>query len=154
MDMAAQSGPAIREEVCAACVRIILLKMAEDWAAQSRSVSRSRQVTAARVVEWIRLHIWEGIDIQQVAAHFQYNSDYLTQVLKAEIGMTLGECIHHMRMQEAKNLLLNSDMRVAEIAFAVGFGDEKYFMKAFKKAESVTPSGFRKAYFRRHLNSQ
>lgn len=154
MDMAEKSGPLIRSEICSACVRIILLNMTEDWAAQKRSISRSRQVTAARVVEWIRLHIREGIDIQQVAAHFQYNSDYLTQVLKAETGMTLGECIHHMRMQEAKNLLLNSDMRVAEIAFAIGFGDEKYFMKAFKKAESVTPSGFRKAYFRRHLNSQ
>ena len=106
------------------------------------------------MTEWFRLHIREGVDIGRVAAHFQYNSDYLTQVLKAETGMTLGGYINHMRIQEAKNLLINSDMRISEIAFAVGFGDEKYFMRTFKKAESVTPSGFRKACFRRHVNDR
>ena len=43
-------------------------------------------------------------------------------------------------------------MKIKEISLEVGFYDEKYFMKTFKKYEDVTASEYRQSYFRTHIN--
>ncbi|MBE5782841.1 MAG: AraC family transcriptional regulator [Clostridiales bacterium] len=149
-------NPELRQEICNAYIKIMLCKLTEQFLNVSPLSSNhpSWQVTAEKAKEWIRLHVREGITARHVADHFQYNSDYLTQVMKAETGMTLSACITHMRILEAKKLLLNTDLRIGEVALSVGFQDEKYFMKAFKKSESITPSDFRQAHFRLHMNME
>jgi two-component system response regulator YesN len=47
-------------------------------------------------------------------------------------------------MDKAKLLLLNPHLRIAEIAASVGFQDEKYFSKVFKKATGLSPAEYRK----------
>lgn len=60
--------------------------------------------------------------------------------------------IHDIKMTKAKELLTNTTMTVKEIAHHVGFSDEKYFMRLFKKYEKMTPSQFRNAYYLTHMN--
>ncbi|MES2645976.1 MAG: two-component regulator propeller domain-containing protein [Bacteroidota bacterium] len=57
-------------------------------------------------------------------------------------GKTPIEFIRDIRMKRATQLLINSKMNVAEIAYEVGFNDPKYFAKAFKKQFGVLPSGY------------
>ena len=52
----------------------------------------------------------------------------------------------------AMKLLLETGLSVAAVAGACGFGDEKYFMRAFKRHVGVTPSQFRRAHCRLHTN--
>ena len=87
-----------------------------------------------------------------MASQFNYNADYLTQIFKAQTGYCVCGYINLMRINEAKSLLINSDTKIADIAHMCGFSDEKYFMKQFKKFESVTPTQYRQSYFRMHFN--
>lgn len=151
-------SPALRQSTCNAYVSILLNSICDEYCSVHNPAkgmpSRARMLLSEKVQQWIRLHYREPISSKSVAAALQYNSDYLTQVLKSTVGFTLSEVITEIRLTEAAKLLLNSDMRISEIAYAVGFRDVKYFMKAFKKAESVTPSEYRQAYYRMHINQK
>ncbi|MBE9601494.1 helix-turn-helix domain-containing protein [Pedobacter sp. MC2016-24] len=49
---------------------------------------------------------------------------------------------------EAKGLLINDQKNIAEIAYHLGFADNSYFGKFFKKHEGLTPNGFKKLYYK------
>ena len=51
--------------------------------------------------------------------------------------------LHRIRIRHAKELLADSSLKVQEIAYAVGFKDEKYFAKQFKKITGLTPGDYR-----------
>ncbi len=92
--------------------------------------------------------------MQQLAAAFQYNPDYLTQFFKAETGEPLRHYIIRCRLRDAKRLLLNTDLHMTEITYQVGFQDVKHFLKTFKQWESVTPSAYRQTHYRTHINTE
>lgn len=62
--------------------------------------------------------------------------------------MTLSDFLGRIRIEKAKTLLLNPQIRIAQIAEMVGYQDEKYFSKVFKKMEGFTPNEYRK----KHMN--
>jgi CheY-like chemotaxis protein len=69
----------------------------------------------------------------------------LYRKLKALTGQSISECIRTIRLKRASQLLLKTDMGVAEVAYEVGFNDLKYFRRCFKKVFNVTPSQYRKS---------
>ncbi len=111
-------------------------------------------INISKILDWIRAHYMMNISVTEIADQFNYNRDYLSRFFKKKTGMNLQEYIHSQKLSKAKELLLsNYRQNVNEIAFAVGFQDEKYFMRIFKKYELMTPTEFRKAYYRTHFNN-
>ncbi|MCD9021149.1 helix-turn-helix domain-containing protein [Cohnella silvisoli] len=108
----------------------------------------------ANILEWVRIHAIEPIGVSALADRFNYNKDYLSRFFKRKTGMNLQEYIHALKLSIAKDLLAHTRQSVKEIAYAVGIGDEKYFMRLFKKYEKITPTEFRKAYYMTHMNKQ
>lgn len=145
-------SPTLRQCICDSYASILLNSISGEIRSAYARPHHSQQVLAEKIQQWIRLHVHESITAQSIAEALQYHSDYLTQVLKAVTGMTLSEAIRAARIREAKRFLLNTDMRISDIAYQVGFRDEKYFLKVFKKVESVTPSEYRQAHFHTHVN--
>lgn len=145
--------------VCDAYMRILLVGLADELRMRAVAEEKSssgirRRATVASIREWIRLHLKDGITPGDAAAAFGYNGDYLTQLFRAELGCTVGAYITRLRLEEAKKLLLSTRLRITDVAEQAGFQDEKYFMKCFKKAESVTPSTFRQSYYHEHINKR
>jgi len=104
------------------------------------------------ILEWIRINVATDISVTRISDRFSYNSDYLSRVFKQKTGMNLQEYVHNIKVVKAKAMLLNSNDTVKEIAYNLGFNDEKYFMKVFKEHENLTPTQFRNAYFHTHFN--
>lgn len=104
------------------------------------------------VVEWIRVHAADSLTASGIANQFGYNRDYLSRLFKRTMGMNLQEYIRMQKMAKAKSLLAGSNRTVKQIAHDVGFPDEKYFIRLFRKYEHLTPTGYRNAYYRKHLN--
>ena len=86
---------------------------------QQDEISRYAQENNLKIDQWIKLHFDEQITAADVAGVFHYNPDYLSQIFKAEWGMGLCEYINSVRIKEAKNLLLNSDAKIYQIAYQV-----------------------------------
>jgi len=65
-------------------------------------------------------------------------------MFKNELGTTFNKLLLSVRLEEAKKLLESGKYRVNEVAYMVGFNDEKYFTILFKRNEGITPSQFMK----------
>lgn len=109
---------------------------------------------AENITEWIKLNATQIGNARDVAAHFGYNSEYLTTMVKKATGKTLSEHIADSRIARAKELLRTTDKTVREIAYESGFLDEKYFMRVFKRHLNLTPSAFRNTYAKQKMNDR
>ena len=145
-------GPAAREELCSLYTRILLREIAEDAFEESGGRARSGRAVVERVKEHLRVHAAEEIALSDVAARFHYNADYLAHIFHQETGLTMCGYLLAERIAAAQKLLLETGLSVAAVAGACGFGDEKYFMRAFKRRVGITPSQFRRAHCRLHTN--
>ncbi len=72
--------------------------------------------------------------------------NHLNALCQDLLGRPAGDLIRDRVLLEAKRLLTNADMTVAEIAYDLNFGDNSYFSRFFKKNVGVTPEGFRKTF--------
>ncbi|MEW4411455.1 Ada metal-binding domain-containing protein [Clostridium sp. AN503] len=68
----------------------------------------------------------------------------LADIFKDEYGMTPKAYADHLRLAEAKRLLKDTDKKVIDIAYSVGFGSLSAFYSFFKKEEKITPSEYRR----------
>lgn len=68
---------------------------------------------------------------------------YLSDLLKQETGKTAQELIHLFLITEAKNLLSERKLNIAEISYSLGFENPTYFSRLFKREVGVTPNTFR-----------
>ncbi|MDR3121039.1 MAG: helix-turn-helix transcriptional regulator [Clostridiales bacterium] len=106
------------------------------------------------IMEYVRLNSGIGLTVQEVARQFCYNPDYLSTTFRRVTGEPLLSYIHKMQIASAKRLLLESSLQVRQIAFSVGFRDEKHFMKIFKEYEKLTPSQYRNAFAKVSLSNK
>ena len=86
----------------------------------------------------------EEISLQDIASRFFLSREYISRKFRQEFGVTLSDFLGRIRIDKAKVLLLNPQLRIAQIAEMVGYQDEKYFSKVFKKLEGQTPNDYRK----------
>ena len=63
----------------------------------------------------------------------------------ADCGLTYGTLIDEVRFAEAKKLLLESGLRVEDVAVSVGFSDQSNFTRMFRRVGGLTPRAYRKA---------
>jgi len=81
--------------------------------------------------------------VKYLSERVNLSAGYLSDLLKKETGMTAQDHIHYYLIEEAKNILLNSDQSVSEIAYSLGFEYPQYFSKLFKQKTGKTPGEYR-----------
>ena len=84
------------------------------------------------------------------AALLYITPNHLNALCKDIIGLSAGELIRAHVLLEAKRLLINLDLSIAEISDKLNFNDHSYFIKFFKKHEGLTPEKFRKLNIQQH----
>ena len=101
-----------------------------------------------RLAQQVRSHIEENyadnkLSVNRLSALFSYSPNYLGNVFKRAYGLSVNDYINQYRVRQAKRLMDETSMMVYEIAFQVGFNDQHYFSKIFKRYEGVSPSEYR-----------
>lgn len=84
-----------------------------------------------------------NITLDEVADYVHLHPSYFSTLFKQSIGSSFKEYVNMVRIEESKRLLLNTDYSIINIALAVGFEDQSYFTKVFKKYTGVTPKQYR-----------
>ena len=95
-----------------------------------------------------------GLSIKAISDEVHLSTSYVCTIFKAETGDTLTHYITELRMAKARELLMDSRNRIAEISGKVGFSDSNYFSKAFKKAYGLSPSEFRDSLSSEHTGAE
>ena len=82
------------------------------------------------------------LSVRSVADALYTSESNLMHEFKNQVGKTFNECLTDFRMLKAQELLIKGNLRVGEIAYAVGYTDVKYFGQVFKEYMGCTPSEF------------
>ncbi len=85
-----------------------------------------------------------GLTLRQVAGEVALSNNHFCTVFSQETGVTFTEYITTLRMDKAKELLRDKQMRTSEVTAAVGYNDPHYFSYLFKKYVNMSPRDFRK----------
>ncbi|MDV4150715.1 response regulator [Clostridium sp. AL.422] len=96
-----------------------------------------------QIVNIVNERYYEELSLKTLAHQFNINSSYLGQIFSKEIGISFSEYLNKAKNIKAKELILNTNMRINDIAKAVGYIDTSYFYRKFKKYYGVCPSTLR-----------
>lgn len=97
----------------------------------------------SKVSEFLILHYAESYSLTQLANFFNISDSYLSKQFIKETGETINQFMTRLRCQKAAHLLTETDMKITQISEFVGYFDNNYFVKVFKKLYNQTPSEYR-----------
>ncbi len=107
--------------------------------------SFSRSILKA--MDYIRRNYFApDLSVKLLSEHIYLTPTYLSSLFKKETGMTISEYIIKVRIDKSKELLLDPQIKLFEVAKKVGYNDANYYSKAFSKQTGMTPSTFREKY--------
>ena len=90
-------------------------------------------------IEFIRNNYARQICLEDIAEYAGVSRVYLSQIFKKETGKNISDYLVEYRLGKAKELLLNSNLKIYTIAELCGFGSAQYFNKIFKKMNGISP---------------
>ena len=93
--------------------------------------------------EYIKAHYAEDISLADLARHVCLSSPYLSRIYKRGTGMNTIEKIKEVRIKEAVRLLETTNMKIQDVAAAVGFNSSRYFNSVFRSIMGIKPSEYR-----------
>ena len=96
-----------------------------------------------RAKEFIKQNHAEELSLGQVAKAVNTSTFYFCKMFKKGTGLNFTEYVSRVRIESAKNLLLNPNLRISEIAYQVGFQSLTHFNRVFKKVVGESPTEYR-----------
>ena len=105
-------------------------------------------VSSDRLVEqinkYVLKHIDEKLSLEEVAMRFSYHPNYFSSLWRKKTKKSFSGYVQSLKMDKAKALLAETNLKVTNIALQIGYTDDKYFCRVFKKHFNITPQEFRR----------
>ncbi len=95
---------------------------------------------------YIESNFASNITLEEAAGNIHFSVSHFSRVFHAQLGVSFSDYVSSVRLKHAKDLLINSDKSITEIALESGYTNGDYFSAQFKKKTGITPSAFRKNY--------
>lgn len=96
-----------------------------------------------RACDYIREHYREDISLAGIARYLQLSESYTSRIFNREMGMNIPAYVNLIRIDRGRELLLNTNKKIYEVALEVGYLSTTAFHVAFKKQEGITPIEYR-----------
>lgn len=122
------------------------LKQIEQVLARNHKIGTETQRLVRRAMGFIHTHYAESLAREDIARYVSVSEDYLTRCFKQEMGISPIAYLNRYRVNQAKQLLADSNMSMTEIALAVGFTDNMHFSRVFRRESKLTPTEYRAQY--------
>ncbi|HOO26911.1 MAG TPA: response regulator [Lachnospiraceae bacterium] len=103
-------------------------------------------LTVKRAQSMIHEFYQTGITLEEISNKLNITPEYLGTQFKKEIGVSFSGYIREYRLNKAKKLLLSTQLKLYEIAEAVGYTDPKYFSRQFKEYVGQSPGDYQKTH--------
>ena len=129
-------------------------EMCIDICSQMKEI-RKQQILSKPIVlcmDYIYSHIHYRITIEELAQHLNISTSYLSRLFKKEMGIHVSEYINELKIEQAKNMLQYSDLKIIDIANYRSYSSQSHFIQVFQKITGLTPHKFRQQNFRNSWN--
>lgn len=110
---------------------------------ETSEANHSTKFLVRKAIAFMKENYMLKLDLQSVADHLYISTWYVCKLFKQELDSSFIELLNEIRIQEAKRLLTESNLKIYEICEAVGYNDNPYFTKTFKKYAGMTPNHYR-----------
>jgi YesN/AraC family two-component response regulator len=96
-----------------------------------------------KVVGYINENYAKKLTLDEIAGRVYLSKSYLSKIFKEEMRCSLTNYINKIRIEKSKALLLDDSVSLADVTQLVGFDDQSYFTKVFKRIVGVSPGKYR-----------
>lgn len=124
----------------AADIMAALLETIQDLSTQYHKYSPAIE----KSLDYILEHYAEKLSLEQISKYVYLNKSYFSELFKKETGINFNDYINQVRIQKACELLSGKHYNLSQIAQNVGFSDQNYFSKIFKRIIGVSPKSYQK----------
>ena len=136
------------------CARILDIKNAFDNGkfadittnTNEKTDKMSSETTIQKAKKFIIDNLQKDLTLEEIAGQVFLNPIYFSRFFKQQTGENFTDYLISVRMQRAKELLLDSELKVYEISHMVGYFDNKHFGKLFKEESGLTPTEYRQKH--------
>ncbi len=135
------------EALCASRILEVLIRVSRQFLSvgikETDGYGRgSRKVW--ELLDYLNMFYYESISGDSLEEKFDCNFDYMNRLFRQSIGKPVFQYLSEIRIAHAKELLATSSMKVSQISEKVGFSDESYFSKVFKRHTGISPLNYAK----------
>ena len=95
------------------------------------------------IVSYLRVHFREPVSLSALAAEVHLTPNYIGEIFRREMGMSFTDYVQRLRLNYATNLLVSTDLSIADISVQSGFHSVSYFIRTFRLANGKTPLEYR-----------
>jgi AraC-like DNA-binding protein len=113
----------------------------------NRNLAEPVEIWKAR--RFIHDHSDEELSLTKVSKFVNISANHFSETFKEVTGVNFVDYVARTRTEKARELLQNSNLRISEIAFAIGFQSLSQFNRVFKKLTGKSPSAYCAAHARR-----
>lgn len=96
-----------------------------------------------KAVNYTKNHYTEPLNLEVIAKYLNLNKCYFCNLFKKETGKTYSQFLNKVRIENSKDLLINTNLSILEIALSVGYNNQNYYNMAFKRITGTTPLKYR-----------
>lgn len=96
-----------------------------------------------QIMEEVQKNYKEDMNLKTLAYKYHMNASYLGQIFQKEVGCSFAQYLSNTKNGIAKELILNTNMKINDIAKQVGYPDTSYFYRKFKQCYGVSPASLR-----------
>lgn len=121
----------------------------EQWHDKERMLRMRRalhsdDVSLRQILDYIENHLQEQLTREEIAHFVHFHPSYLSRFFRKKTGWSLSEYIVRQRIEHAKEMLAQSDLRIGHIMNRLGYDNLSHFTRTFKKMTGFTPLQYRK----------
>ena len=122
----------------------LLFQEALYWMAKSGNPARADTDSALQLTkDYIDQHYNESLTLDKLCRMAGLSLKYYSELFKKHYAVSVSEYIATVRMDHAKRLMMDPELKLREVAHLVGYSDEFYFSRKFKKMMGTSPSAYR-----------
>lgn len=96
-----------------------------------------------QIIHEVQKNYWEDMNLKTLSYKYHMNASYLGQIFQKEVGVSFANYLSNTKMSVAKDLILNTNKKINDIAREVGYPDTSYFYRKFKQCYGVSPASLR-----------
>lgn len=105
--------------------------------------SHKNNMVIYKIQKYIKENYTENISLREISEKLNMSYNYLSYLFNNEMDMKFKDYLRKIRINKSMELLENSDFEINRIALDVGYANQSYFTKAFKRETGITPKKYR-----------
>ena len=142
----AQASAALKHSACEDSEKMVFYTEKLDEETMDAVNPDTREALVKACLSYREEHYQEGITVSDIARAVGTSASYLSRVFKEITGATVIQSMNQKRLGKAKNYLDTTDMKIYEIADALGFENITYFSRFFKKHTGMSPKEYKECH--------